>query len=41
MKKFFAFALTVALVVVTLAVGFSNVQAAEKVYKWDMTYPLY
>jgi TRAP-type mannitol/chloroaromatic compound transport system substrate-binding protein len=41
MKKFFAFTLTVAVVVVTLAVGFSNVQAAEKVYKWDMTYPLY
>jgi len=41
MKRLFVFALTVAVVVVTLAVGFSNVQAAEKVYKWDMTYPLY
>ena len=41
MKRLFVFALTVALVVVTLAVGFSNVEAAEKVYKWDMTYPLY
>lgn len=41
MKKFFTFALTIAIVVVTLAVGFSNVEAAEKVYKWDMTYPLY
>jgi TRAP-type mannitol/chloroaromatic compound transport system substrate-binding protein len=41
MKKFFIFSLVVAVVVITLAVGFSNVQAAEKVYKWDMTYPLY
>ena len=41
MKKFFTFALTVAIVVLTLAAGFSNVEAAQKVYKWDMTYPLY
>ena len=37
MKKFFIFSLVIAVVVITLAVGFSNVQAAEKVYKWDMT----
>jgi len=41
MKKFFAFGLTVVLVVITLTIGFSTVEAAEKVYKWDMTYPLY
>ena len=41
MKKFFIFSFVVAVVVITLAVGFGNVQAAEKVYKWDMTYPLY
>jgi hypothetical protein len=41
MKKFFTLALLVAIVVLTLSVGFSNVEAAEKVYKWDMTYPLY
>jgi TRAP-type mannitol/chloroaromatic compound transport system substrate-binding protein len=41
MKKFFVFGLTVVLVVITLAIGFSTVEAAQKVYKWDMTYPLY
>ena len=39
MKKFFIFPLVVAVMVMTLAVGFSN--AEDKVYKWDMTYPLY
>jgi len=41
MKKLFTFALAVAVVAITLAVGFSNVEAKQKVYKWDMTYPLY
>ena len=41
MKKFLIFSLAVAVVVVTLAVGFSNAEAEDKVYKWDMTYPLY
>jgi TRAP-type mannitol/chloroaromatic compound transport system substrate-binding protein len=41
MKKFFTLTLVVALVAVTLALGFSNVEAKQKVYKWDMTYPLY
>ena len=41
MKKFFIFSLVVAVVVITLAVGFSNAEAKDKVYKWDMTYPLY
>ncbi len=41
MKKFFIFSLAIAVVVITLAVGFSNAEAKDKVYKWDMTYPLY
>jgi len=41
MKKFFIFPLVVAVMVMTLAVGFSNAEAKDKVYKWDMTYPLY
>jgi TRAP-type mannitol/chloroaromatic compound transport system substrate-binding protein len=41
MKKFLIFSLVVAVVVITLAVGFSNAEAKDKVYKWDMTYPLY
>ena len=41
MKKIFTFALVVALVSITLGVGFNKVEAAQKVYKWDMTYPLY
>jgi TRAP-type mannitol/chloroaromatic compound transport system substrate-binding protein len=41
MKKFFIFSLAVIVVVITLAVGFSNAEAKDKVYKWDMTYPLY
>lgn len=41
MKKFFVSALVVTAVVLTLAVGLGNVEAKEKVYKWDMTYPLY
>ena len=41
MKKLMTFSLVVAVVVMTLAVGFSNAEAKDKVYKWDMTYPLY
>jgi TRAP-type mannitol/chloroaromatic compound transport system substrate-binding protein len=41
MKKFLIFSLVVAVVVITLAVGFGNAEAKDKVYKWDMTYPLY
>jgi TRAP-type mannitol/chloroaromatic compound transport system substrate-binding protein len=41
MKKFSKLALAIALVVIALAAGFSSVQAKEKVFKWDMTYPLY
>jgi len=41
MKKIFTFALVVALVSITLGLGFNTVEAAQKVYKWDMTYPLY
>jgi TRAP-type mannitol/chloroaromatic compound transport system substrate-binding protein len=41
MKKFFIFPLVVAVMVMTLAVGFGSAEAADKVYKWDMTYPLY
>jgi TRAP-type mannitol/chloroaromatic compound transport system substrate-binding protein len=41
MKKFFIFPLVVAVMIMTLAVGFSNAEAKDKVYKWDMTYPLY
>jgi TRAP-type mannitol/chloroaromatic compound transport system substrate-binding protein len=41
MKKFFIFPLVVAVMVMTLAVGFDSAEAADKVYKWDMTYPLY
>ena len=41
MKKFFIFSLAVAIVIISLAVGFSNAEATDKVYKWDMTYPLY
>jgi TRAP-type mannitol/chloroaromatic compound transport system substrate-binding protein len=41
MKKFFIFPLVVTVMVMTLAVGFSNAEAKDKVYKWDMTYPLY
>jgi len=41
MKKLMIFSLVVAVVVMTLAVGFGNAEAKDKVYKWDMTYPLY
>jgi TRAP-type mannitol/chloroaromatic compound transport system substrate-binding protein len=41
MKKFFIFPLVVAVMVMTLAVGFSNAETKDKVYKWDMTNPLY
>jgi TRAP-type mannitol/chloroaromatic compound transport system substrate-binding protein len=41
MKKFLILSLVVAVVVITLAVGFGNAEAKDKVYKWDMTYPLY
>jgi TRAP-type mannitol/chloroaromatic compound transport system substrate-binding protein len=41
MKKLTIFSLVVAVMVMTLAVGFGNAEAKDKVYKWDMTYPLY
>ncbi len=41
MKKLFTFALAVAVVGITLVGGLGEVQAKQKVYKWDMTYPLY
>ncbi|MFQ5484005.1 MAG: TRAP transporter substrate-binding protein DctP [Desulfobacterales bacterium] len=41
MKKLFTFALASAVVVIMLIGGHSDVQAKQKVYKWDMTYPLY
>jgi len=41
MKKFFTFALAVAVVGIILIGGHGDVQAKQKVYKWDMTYPLY
>ncbi|HUT69887.1 MAG TPA: TRAP transporter substrate-binding protein DctP [Desulfatiglandales bacterium] len=41
MKKFFVFALAVGLVATTLVAGINNAESKEKVYKWDMTYPLY
>ena len=41
MKKFFIFSLAIAVIIISLAVGFSNAEAKDKVYKWDMTYPLY
>ncbi len=41
MKKSFTIALVVAVLAITLMVGLGDVQAKEKVYKWDMTYPLY
>ena len=41
MRKLTIFSLVVAVMVMTLAVGFSNAEAKDKVYKWDMTYPLY
>ena len=41
MKKFYVFVLAVAIVVTALAVGPTNAESKQKVYKWDMTYPLY
>ena len=41
MKKFFALALAVAVGVTILVVGPTNAESKQKVYKWDMTYPLY
>ncbi|MBW1999369.1 MAG: TRAP transporter substrate-binding protein DctP [Deltaproteobacteria bacterium] len=41
MKKLFTFSLAIAVVIVTLTMGFNSAEAKEKVYKWDMTYPLY
>ena len=41
MKKLTIFSLVVAVMVMTLAVGFGTAEAKDKVYKWDMTYPLY
>ena len=41
MKKFFTFALAAAVVGIILIGGHGDVQAKQKVYKWDMTYPLY
>ena len=41
MKKFTVLTLAVALLALTLAVGPGNIEAQQKVYKWDMTYPLY
>lgn len=40
-KQFLKLTLAVAVIVTTLLVGINNVQAQQKVYKWDMTYPLY
>ncbi len=40
MKRFFVFVLAVVVMVTILAVGHSNAES-KKVYKWDMTYPLY
>jgi TRAP-type mannitol/chloroaromatic compound transport system substrate-binding protein len=41
MKNFIKIVLTVSVVVCVLALSFSSVSAEQKVYKWDMTYPLY
>lgn len=41
MKKFCMITLFFSLMVVLLTSGFNTVQAETKVYKWDMTYPLY
>lgn len=43
MKKFFTIALLFSVMVVFLISGFSAVEASakDKVYKWDITYPLY
>ncbi|MBT6338830.1 MAG: TRAP transporter substrate-binding protein DctP [Desulfobacula sp.] len=43
MKKFCTIALLLSVMVVFLIPGFSTVEAGDKVkvYKWDMTYPLY
>jgi len=43
MKKFFTIALLLSVMVVFLIPGFSTTEAdaKDKVYKWDMTYPLY
>jgi TRAP-type mannitol/chloroaromatic compound transport system substrate-binding protein len=41
MKKLSTCVLAVAVIVITLALGISNVAAEQKVYKWDMPYPLY
>lgn len=41
MKRIFAFALIGVLVATTLVAGSSYAASKQKVYKWDMTYPLY
>ena len=41
MKKKFLFGLAALILATNLVVGLGNVDAAQKVYKWDMTYPLY
>jgi len=41
MKKFYVFALAVVVVAATLVVGPTIAESKQKVYKWDMTYPMY
>jgi len=41
MKKLFILTLVVTVAISILSMGISNVEAKDKVYKWDMTYPLY
>ncbi|MCP4690942.1 MAG: hypothetical protein GY859_23015 [Desulfobacterales bacterium] len=41
MKKLLTWALVVAIAGVVLSGGISTANAADKVYKWDITYPLY
>jgi TRAP-type mannitol/chloroaromatic compound transport system substrate-binding protein len=41
MKKVFVLLLTVTAMVAASALGVNRAQAKDKVYKWDMTYPLY
>jgi len=41
MKNIFIFFLVLSVMIITLAAGSGTAQAQDKVYKWDMTYPLY
>lgn len=41
MKKTCTITLVLAVVLSVFLLGFNNVEAKDKVYKWDMTYPLY